>query len=102
MPLNLKDLRSFSIPYVIGKLSFDRVLCDLGVNIILMPYSIYKKLGLQKPQPTDISIQLADRTLTYPRGIVENLLVKVGKFIFPTEFVILDIEEDDEVPIILR
>lgn len=67
-----------------------------------MTYSIYKKLGLQKPQPTDISIQLADRTLTYPRGIVENLLVKVGKFIFPTEFVILDIEEDEEVPIILR
>ena len=59
-----------------------------------MALSIYKKLGLQEPQPTCISIQLADRTLTYPRGMVEDLLVKVDKFIFPTNFMILDIEEE--------
>lgn len=67
-----------------------------------MALSIYKKLGLQEPQPTCISIQLADRTLTYPRGMVEDLLVKVDKFIFPTNFMILDIEEDKDIPIILR
>ena len=67
-----------------------------------LPYSIYKKLGLQKPQSTNISVFLADMTLTYPQGIVENLLVKVRKFIFPTDFVILNIEEDEEIPIILE
>ena len=101
LPPKLKDPGSFSIPCTIGNLQFDRALCDLGASINLMPYSVYKKLGLQEPQPTDISILLADRTLTYPRGIVENLLVKVGKFIFPADFVILDIEEDEKIPIIL-
>ena len=54
----LNDPRSFSIPCFIGKFSFDRALCDLGASIILMSYSVYKKLGLQEPQPINISIQL--------------------------------------------
>ena len=86
--LKLKDPRSFLVPSTTGNLSFDRALCDVGASINLMPYSVYKKLGLQEPQPTNISIQFADTTLTYPWWIVEDLLVKVGKFHFLVEFMI--------------
>jgi len=102
LPPKLSDPGSFSVPCTIGNLQINRALCDLGASINLMPYSVYKKLGLQEPQPTNIFLLLAYKTLTYPRGIVENLLVKVGKFIFPTDFVILDMEEDEEIQIILR
>jgi len=66
-----------------------------------MPYCVYKKLGLQEPQPINIFLFLVGMTLTYPRGIMENLLVKVGKFIFPIDFVILNMEEVEEIQIIL-
>ena len=66
-----------------------------------MPLSVFKKLGLTEPKPTNMSLQLADRTITYPRGIVEDVLVKVDKLIFPADFVILDFEEDEKIPIIL-
>jgi len=66
-----------------------------------MPYYVYKKLGLQESQPTNISLLLAHKTFTYPRGIMENLLVKVGKFIFLVDFVIWDTKEDEEILIIL-
>ncbi|KAK8924217.1 hypothetical protein KSP39_PZI019125 [Platanthera zijinensis] len=66
-----------------------------------MPYSLFQKLGLGNPSPTKMSIQLADRSIKYPVGIVEDVLVKIDKFIFPVDFVILDIEEDADVPIIL-
>ena len=62
---------------------------------------MFKRLGLGEPNPTRISIQLADRTVKYPRGIIEDVLVKVGKFIFPIDFVIMDIEEDFEILLIL-
>ena len=86
----------------IVNLHIDRALCDLGASINMMSYSIYKKLELQEPQPTNISLLLADTTLTYSWGIVENLLVKVGKFIFPIYFLIMDMNEDEKIPIILR
>lgn len=66
-----------------------------------MPLSIYKKLGLNEAKPTSVTLKLADRSLTYPKGIVEDVLVKVDKFIFPADFIVLDFEEDREVPIIL-
>ena len=66
-----------------------------------MPLSIYKKLGLGEVQLTMVKLQLAGRTYIFPRGEIENILVKVDKFIFPTDFVILDIEEDKNVPIIM-
>jgi hypothetical protein len=101
LPPKLKDPGSFTIPCTIGKLSFDKCLCDLGASINLMPLSVFKQLGLPDPKPTSISLQLADRTITYPRGIVEDVLVKVDKLIFPADFVILDFEEDKKIPIIL-
>ena len=66
-----------------------------------MPLSMFKRLRLGEPKSTTISLQLADMSCQHPRGITENVLVKVGKFIFPANFVILDIEKDDTVPIIL-
>ncbi|XP_017249843.1 uncharacterized protein LOC108220551 [Daucus carota subsp. sativus] len=101
LPPKLKDPGSFTIPCTIGELSFDKCLCDLGANINLMPLSIFMQLGLPELKPTSMSLQLADRSITYPRGIIEDVLVKVDKLIFPADFVILDFEEDKKIPIIL-
>ena len=101
LPPKLKDPGSFTIPCSIGPSYFEKALCDLGASINLMPLSIFRRLGMQEPKPTTISLQLADRSITYPRGIVEDVLVKVDKFIFPADFIVLDMEEDEEVPIIL-
>ncbi|WCJ22553.1 Gag-Pol polyprotein [Euphorbia peplus] len=101
LPKKMKDPGSFSIPCSIGELHVENALCDLGASINLIPYSLYQKLGIGEPQPTRMSIQLADRSVCYPRGIVEDVLVKVGKFILPADFVVMDIAEDMHVPIIL-
>ncbi|GJR25348.1 reverse transcriptase domain-containing protein [Tanacetum coccineum] len=70
-------------------------------SIILMPYTMYEKLGLGEPKATRMSLELADRLIQYPRGIIENVLIKVDKFILLIDFVILDTPEDSRVPIIL-
>ncbi|XP_063942727.1 uncharacterized protein LOC135150376 [Daucus carota subsp. sativus] len=101
LPPKLKDPGRFTIPCTIGPLSFDKCLCDLGASINLMPLSVFKKLGLPEPKPTNMYLQLADRSITYPRGILEDILVKVDKLIFPADFVILDFKEDKKIPIIL-
>ncbi|XP_073051249.1 uncharacterized protein [Primulina eburnea] len=100
LPQKLKDLGSFTIPCVIGGSRINKALCDLGASINLMPFSIYRTLELGEVKPSTITLQLADRSLTYPRGIVEDVLVKVDKFIFPADFVILDMEEDQDTPLI--
>ncbi|XP_022899523.1 uncharacterized protein LOC111412887 [Olea europaea var. sylvestris] len=94
-------LGSFNIPCNIGGITFDRALCDLGASINLMPLSVFKKLGLGKVNPTTLTLELAGRSITYPKGIIEDVLVKVDKFIFPVDFVVLDMEEDEKVPLIL-
>ncbi|XP_027342953.1 uncharacterized protein LOC113855505 [Abrus precatorius] len=101
MPEKLKDPGSFTLPCLIGRLIVYRALADLGASINLMSYSVFKKLGLGEPRPTRMSIQLADRSIKYPTGIIEDVLVKVDKFIFPVDFVILDMDEDTDVPLIL-
>ncbi|PIN02788.1 DNA-directed DNA polymerase [Handroanthus impetiginosus] len=98
----LKDSESFMIPCTIGTHFSGRALCDLGASINLMPYSIYRTLGLIEAKPTNITLQLANRSLTYPKGVIEDILVKVDKFIFPADFVALDMEADSEILIILR
>lgn len=100
MPLKTKDLRSFTIPYTIGEIYFDRVLCDLGASINLMPYSIFKKSGLDELKPTGVTLQLVDRSIIQPMVVVEDVLVKVNKFIFPGRICRLDMEDDMEIPII--
>ena len=101
LPPKLQDLGSFTIPFSIGTQVSRKSLCDLGVSINLMPLPMFKRLKLGKPKSTTISLQLADMSYQHPRGIIENVLVKVHKFILSANFVILDMEEDDTVPIIL-
>ncbi|XP_070029708.1 uncharacterized protein [Nicotiana sylvestris] len=93
---------AFTIPCTIGSADFAKALCDLGVSINLMPYSILKTLGISQPQPTSMRLQMADRTMKRPLGIIDNVLVRVDKFILPADFVILDCEVDYEVSIILE
>ena len=66
-----------------------------------MPLSVYNRLKLGQAKPTTVMLQMADRSLSHPYGVVEDLLVKVGKFIFPADFIILDMEEDEKIPIIM-
>ncbi|XP_057251773.1 uncharacterized protein LOC104897055 [Beta vulgaris subsp. vulgaris] len=101
LPPKLKDPGSFSIPCIIGDIKFSRALCDLGASVSLMPLSICKKLRLHNIKSTTVSLQLADRSIKYPIGKLENVLIKVDKFIIPVDFIILDMDEDVEVPIIL-
>ena len=101
LPQKLKDPGSFTIPCTIGNSIFERALCYLGATINLMPLSIFKRLGLGEANPTTVTLQLADRSLKHSRGVIEDVLVKVDKFIFPTDFIFLDMEEDKEIPIIL-
>ncbi|PHT24754.1 hypothetical protein CQW23_35573 [Capsicum baccatum] len=95
------DPRDLTIPCTIGSLDFAKALCDLGASINLMPLSIYKKLGLGDPTPTNMRLVMADKSVKRPVGILNDVLVKVSSFIFPADFVILDCKEDSEVPIIL-
>ncbi|XP_022895350.1 uncharacterized protein LOC111409540 [Olea europaea var. sylvestris] len=101
LPLKLKDPESFTIPCNIGNLYIDEALYDLRASINLMHLSLFRKLGLGEAKSTTVSLQLADRSIKHPRGICEDILVKVDKFIFPADFIILDMEEDRDVPLIL-
>ena len=101
LPQKLKDPSSFSIPCTIGSTIFKRALCDLGASINLMALSIFRRLGLGEARPTTVTLQLADRSLKHPRWVIKDVLVKVDKFIFLADFIVLDMEEDKEIPIIL-
>ena len=98
LPPKLKDPGSFAIPCNIGNEFSGKALCDLGVSINLMPFSIFRKLGLGGCMKTSITLQLADWSVKRPRGVIEDVLVKVGKLILPADFIVLDMEEDQEIP----
>ena len=97
----MKDPGSFTIPCSIGKNEFKKALCDSGASINLMPLSMVKRLSLGELTPTAITLQMADRSMAQPEGILEDVLVKVGKFIFPVDFIIMQMEEDTQVPLLL-
>ncbi|XP_022842932.1 uncharacterized protein LOC111366399 [Olea europaea var. sylvestris] len=99
LPPKLKDPRSFTIPCTIGSNYFEQPLCDLGANVNLMPLSVYRPLGLEEAKPTTISLQLADRSIKRLKGIIEDVLVKLDRFIFSADFIILDMEEDSNIPL---
>ncbi|GJV39394.1 reverse transcriptase domain-containing protein [Tanacetum coccineum] len=101
VPPRLGDPVSFLIPCTFGKTFSCIALADLGASINLMPYSLYAKLSLETLKPTKMSVRLVDRSFQFPIGIAENMLVKVGKFTFLVDFVILEMEEDSKVPLIL-
>ena len=95
------DLGAVTIPCTIGTIEFTKALCDLGANVNLMPLTIYKKLGLANPTPTNMRLVMADRSVKRPVGILYDLLFKVSNCIFPADFIILYYEVDFEMPIIL-
>ncbi|XP_016667579.1 uncharacterized protein [Gossypium hirsutum] len=101
LPPKLTDLWSFTTPCSIGNHYVGKALCDLRVSINLMPMSIFKKLGIGKGRPTTVTLQLVDRSYAHPEGKIEDVLVRVDKFIFPVNFLILECEADHDVLIIL-
>ncbi|XP_057723637.1 uncharacterized protein LOC130939560 [Arachis stenosperma] len=97
----MKDPGSFQIPCIIGDINIEKPLCDLGASINLMSLAMMKRMRIEEAKPTRMALQLADRTFKFPHGMVEDLLVKVGEFIFPADFVMLDMEEEVNTLIIL-
>ena len=97
----MKDLGSFTIPCIIGGVEIQKALYDSGARINLMPLSVAKQLSLGELIPTTITLQMADRSMVKPKGVLEDVLVTVGKFFFPVDFIILDMEEDSQVPLLL-
>ena len=102
LPAKMKDPGSFTIPRSIGKYEFKKALCDIGARINLMPLLVVHRLSLGELLPTEITLQMADRSMARLEGVLEDVLVKVGKFIFPVDFVIMKMEEDTQVPILLE
>ena len=104
-PVKYKDPGSPTISVNIGGNCIEKSLLDLGASVNLLPYSVYKQLGLGELKPTNITLSLADRLVKIPKGIVEDVLVKIDKFYYPVDFVVLDTEpianEPNHVPIIL-
>ena len=103
--LKYKDPGSPTISVNIGGTYIDKALLDLGASVNLLPYLMYKQLGLGELKPTNITLALADRSVKIPKGIVEDVFVKVDNFYYPVDFVVLDTEAMEEsthqVPIIL-
>ncbi|XP_019432047.1 PREDICTED: uncharacterized protein LOC109339112 [Lupinus angustifolius] len=101
LPEKTKDPDSFTIPVTIGELSVEKALLDLGASINFMPLSMLKRIGDLEIKATWTTLQLADRSIKYPYGVAEDVLVKVDGLVFPVDFFIVDIEEDKEVTLIL-
>ncbi|GJY86840.1 reverse transcriptase domain-containing protein [Tanacetum coccineum] len=101
LPEKLGDPGKFLIPCDFLGMDVYHALADLGASINLMPLSIWKMLSLPELTPTRMTLELADRSITRPKGLVKDVFVKVGKFYFPTDFVVVDFEADPRVPLIL-
>ncbi|GJZ06531.1 mitochondrial proton/calcium exchanger protein-like protein isoform X1 [Tanacetum coccineum] len=101
IPRKEKDPGSFTLPCFINDFCFDNALVDLGASVSVMPLSTYLNLGLGELAHTRLTVELADRTVKYPKGIAENVLVGIGKFTFLVDFIILDMPEDITVSLIL-
>ncbi|GJW73658.1 reverse transcriptase domain-containing protein [Tanacetum coccineum] len=78
-----------------------RPLADLGAIINLMPLSVRKKLSLPELTSTRKTLELADRSITRPKGVAEDVFVKAGKFHYPADFVVVDYDADPRIPVIL-
>ncbi|XP_068305074.1 uncharacterized protein [Pyrus communis] len=90
LPPKKKDPGSFTISCTIGNCDFSSTLIDLGASVNLMPYSVFKRLGEGELKPTSNIIQLADRSITYPRGVIEDVIVKVDNLYLPADFMVFD------------
>ncbi|GJV64423.1 reverse transcriptase domain-containing protein [Tanacetum coccineum] len=101
LPKKLGDPGRFLIPCEFSGINTCNALADLGASINLMPYSVWKTLSLPELTPTCMTLELADRSISEPIGIAEDVYVTVGKFQFPADFVVVDFEPDPRVPLIL-
>ena len=105
LPPKYKDPGSPTISIVVGNSKLGHALVDLGVSVSLLPYSVYVELGLGDLEPTNITLQLANRSVKTPKGIVKDVLVQVDKFYFPVDFVVLDtqpvVNQGTQFPVIL-
>ena len=105
-PVKYKDTGYPTISVNIGGTYVEKALLDLGANVNLLPYSVYKQLGLGELKPTTITLSLADRSIKIPKGTVKDVLIQVDNFYYPVDFVVLDTEPvvvgANYVPIILR
>ena len=101
LPAKIKYPGRFTIPCLIGKYEFKKALCDSGASINLMPLSMVQRLSLGELTPTTIILQMADRSMAQLEGVLKDVLVKVGKFIFLVDFVVMKMEEDNQVPLLL-
>ncbi|GKE88535.1 reverse transcriptase domain-containing protein, partial [Tanacetum coccineum] len=101
LPEKHGDPDKFLIPCDFPRIDECLALADLGASINLMPLFVWKKLSLPERTPTCITLELADRSITQPVGIIEDVNVKVGKFQFPADFVVIDFDADPQVPLIL-
>ncbi|GJU49323.1 reverse transcriptase domain-containing protein [Tanacetum coccineum] len=101
LPKKLGDPGKFLIPCNFLGMDVRHALADLSASINLMPISIWKKLSLPELTPARMTLELADRSITHPKGDAEDVFVKVGSFHFPTDFAVVDFEADPQVPLIL-
>nr|GEW71936.1 reverse transcriptase domain-containing protein [Tanacetum cinerariifolium] len=101
LPEKLGDPGKFLIPCDFPTMDVCHALADLGASINLMPLSIWKKISLPELTPTRMTLELANRSITRPKGVAEDVFIKVGKFHFTTNFVVVDFEADPRVPLIL-
>jgi hypothetical protein len=88
--LKYKDPGCPTISCFIGEHKIERALLDLGASVNLLPYSVFQSLNLDELKPTSVTLLLADRSVNVPRGIVEDVLVQVDKFIYLVDFIVLD------------
>ncbi|GJT83456.1 zinc knuckle CX2CX4HX4C containing protein [Tanacetum coccineum] len=98
-PLNEEVKQVDEVKY--GRLDFNNALTDLEASISIMPFSMFKRLGIGKLEPINMVIEMADDTKCIPKGIVKNLLIKIDKIILPIDFIVLDIIEDFRIPVVL-
>nr|GEW01661.1 reverse transcriptase domain-containing protein [Tanacetum cinerariifolium] len=101
LPEKLGDPGKFLIPCDFSRMDECLALADLSVSINLMPLSVWNKLSLPERTPTLMTLELADRSISRPIGVAEDVFVKVGKFHFPTDFVVVDFDADPRVPLII-
>ncbi|GJU89281.1 hypothetical protein Tco_1301704 [Tanacetum coccineum] len=101
LPQKEKDSGSFTLPCYINNVCFEKALADIGASINVMPLSTYLNLGLGEFTHTKLIVELADRTVKHPKGIAENVLVGISKFVFPIDFIVLDMPEDVNVSLFL-
>ncbi|KAG7578943.1 Ribonuclease H-like superfamily [Arabidopsis thaliana x Arabidopsis arenosa] len=101
IPKKLGDPGSFTLPCSLGHLFFNKCLCDLGASVSLMPLSVARRLGFNKYKSCQIQLILADRSVRVPHGMLEDLPVRIGRVEIPTDFVVLEMDEEPKDPLIL-